>query len=110
MLADRAYDADCIRELIHDQGATPKSNRKWTLRFSKPLYHDRFAFKRRFSKLKHFCRVASRYDKLSANFVAIAQLVFISMIELCAKNGMQLIPASTSQISLGVARLQFLPL
>jgi transposase len=33
VLADKAYDADRIRELIQDQGATPnippKSNRRW---------------------------------------------------------------------------------
>ncbi len=45
VLADKAYDADRIRELIQNQGATlnipPKSNRRWKPRFSKRLYHER---------------------------------------------------------------------
>ena len=73
VLADEAYDADRIREPIQDQGATPnippKSNRRWKPCFSKRLYRERF-----FSKLKHFRRVATRYDKLAANFLAMIQL------------------------------------
>ena len=42
VLADKAYDADRIRELIQDQGATPnippKSNRRWKPCFSRRLY------------------------------------------------------------------------
>ena len=58
MLADKAYDADRIRELIQDQGATPnippKSNRRWKPCFSKRLYRERNLIERFFSKLKHF--------------------------------------------------------
>jgi transposase len=78
VLADRAYDADRIRELIQNQGATPnippKSNRKWKPCFSKRLYRERNLVERFFSKLKHFRRVATRYDKLAANFLAMVQL------------------------------------
>ncbi len=77
-LADKAYDADRIRELIQDQGATPnippKSNRRWKPCFSKRLYRERNLIERFFSKLKHFRRVATRYDKLAANFLAMVQL------------------------------------
>jgi hypothetical protein len=70
VLADKAYDADRIRELIQDQGATPnippKSNRRWKPCFSKRLYRERNLIERFFSKLKHFRRVATRYDKLAA--------------------------------------------
>lgn len=69
---------DRIRELILDQGATanipPKSNRKWRPCFSKRLYRKRNLMERFFSKLKHFRRVATRYDKLAANFLAMVQL------------------------------------
>ncbi len=78
MLADKAYDADRIRELIQNQGATPnippKSNRKWKRCFSERLYRERNLIERFFSKLKHFRRVATRYDKLAANFLAMIQL------------------------------------
>jgi transposase len=78
VLADKAYDADRIRALIEDQGATPnipaKSNRKWKPCFSKRLYRERNLIERFFSKLKHFRRVATRYDKLAENFLAMVQL------------------------------------
>jgi transposase len=78
VLADKAYDPDRLRELIQDQGATPnippKSNRRWKPCFSKRLYRERNLIERFFSKLKHFRRVATRYDKLAANFLAMVQL------------------------------------
>ena len=81
VLADKAYDADRIRELIQEQGATPnippKSNRKWKPCFSKRLYRERNLIERFFSKLKHFRRVATRYDKLATNFMAAVQLAAI---------------------------------
>jgi transposase len=53
VLADKAYDADCIRELIQQQGATPnippKSNRRWKPCFSKRLYRERNLIERFFS-------------------------------------------------------------
>jgi transposase len=78
VLADKAYDADRIRALIEEQGATPnipaKSNRKWKPCFSKRLYRERNLIERFFSKLKHFRRIATRYDKLAENFLAMVQL------------------------------------
>ena len=74
VLADKAYDANRIRELTQDQGATPnippKSNRRWKQCFSKRLYRERNLIERFFSKLKHFRHVATRYDKLAANWPA----------------------------------------
>lgn len=77
VLADKAYDADRIRELIQNQGATPnistKSNRRWKPCFSKRPYREPSLIERFFSKLKHCRRVATRYDKLAANFLAMIQ-------------------------------------
>ncbi|MDI3560481.1 IS5 family transposase [Bradyrhizobium sp. Arg816] len=78
VLADKAYDADGIRALIHAQNAVPnipaKSNRKWKPCFSKRLYRERNLVERFFSKLNHFRRIATRYDKLAENFLAMVQL------------------------------------
>ena len=78
VLADKAYDADRSRALIEEQGETPnipeKSNRKWKPCYRKRLYRERNLIERYFSKLKHFRRVATRYDKLAANFLAMIQL------------------------------------
>ena len=83
VLADKAYDADGIRSLIETQGAVPnipaKSNRKWKPCFSKVLYRERNLIERFFSKLKHFRRIATRYDKLAENFLAMVQLASIRL-------------------------------
>lgn len=77
MLADKAYDADRIRELIQGKGATPnippKSNRRWKPCFSKRLCRERNLIERLFSQLKHFRRVATRHEKLADNFLAMVQ-------------------------------------
>jgi transposase len=83
VLADKAYDADRIRELIENQGATPnippKRNRRWKPYFSKRLYRERNLIERFFAKLKHFRRVATRYDKHAVNFLAMVQLASIRL-------------------------------
>ena len=71
--ADRAYDSNRIRDLIESQGAVPnippKSNRRWKSCFSKSLYKGRNAIERMFCRLKDCRRLATRYDKLAANFL-----------------------------------------
>jgi transposase len=52
----------------------PKKSRRWKPCFSKRLYRERNLIERFFSKLKHFRRGATRYDKLAANFLAMVQL------------------------------------
>ncbi|WP_411970574.1 MULTISPECIES: IS5 family transposase [Mesorhizobium] len=83
VLADKAYDADRIRALIQGQGATPnipaKSNRKWKPCFSKRLYRERNLIERFFSKLRHFRRVSTRYEKLADNFLPMVQLASIRL-------------------------------
>lgn len=78
MLADKSYDADRIRSLIEEQGATPnipaKSNRKMEAVLQQKVYRQRNRIERFFSKLKHFRRIATRYDKLADNFLAMVQL------------------------------------
>lgn len=83
MLGDKAYDANGIRDLIEAQGAVPnipaKSTRKWKPCFSKTLYRQRNLIERFFSKLKHFRRIATRYDKLADNFLAMVQLASVRL-------------------------------
>jgi transposase len=71
LLADRGYD--WIRELARQQGAwaniSPKRNRKDPICFSPYLYRARI-----FNKIKQCRRVATRYDKLAANYLAFIKL------------------------------------
>lgn len=54
-----------------------KSNRKWRPCFSKTLYRERNQVERFFSKLKHFRSIATRYDKLAENFLAMVELASV---------------------------------
>ena len=81
VLADKAYDADGLREQIEDQGAVAnipnRSNRKKCHRFSPTLYRERNRVERFIGRLKHCRRVATRYEKLGANFLAMVKLAAI---------------------------------
>jgi transposase len=81
LLADRGYDADWIRELARQQGAwaniPPKRNRKDPICFSPYLYRARNLVERFFNKIKQYRRVATRYDKLSVNYLAFIKLASI---------------------------------
>ena len=81
VLGDRAYDIDWIRETIETQGATPnipdKVNRIHRHRFSKTLYRKRNHIERFYNKIKHFQRVATRFEKHADNYLAMIKLATI---------------------------------
>jgi transposase len=80
LLADRGYDADWIRALAGEHGAwaniPPKRNRKDPICFSPYLYQARNLVER-FNRIKQCRRVATRYDKLAANYLAFIKLAAI---------------------------------
>ena len=83
LLADRGYDADWIRALAGQHGAwaniPPRRNRNDALCFSPYLYRARNLIERFFNKIKQCRRVATRYDKLAANYLAFIQLAAIRL-------------------------------
>jgi transposase len=83
LLADRGYDADWVRALANQYGAwaniPPKRNRKEPICFSPRLYRVRNLVERFFNKIKQCRRVATRYDKLAANYLAFIQLASIRL-------------------------------
>ena len=83
LLADRGYDADWIRELAIKKSAwaniPPKRNRNDPICFSPYLYRARNLVERFFNKIKQCRRVATRYDKLAANYLAFVQLASIRL-------------------------------
>jgi len=83
LLADRGYDADWIRDLVRQRGAwaniPPKRNRTEARCFSPHLYRARNLVERFFNKIKHCRRVATRYDKLVATYLAFVQLACIRL-------------------------------
>ena len=83
LLADRGYDADWIREFAMKKGAwaniPPKSNRNDPICFSPYLYRARNRVERFFNRIKQCRRVATRYDKLAASYLAFVQLASIRL-------------------------------
>jgi transposase len=78
LIADTAYDSDEFRGGLAERGigAVIPSNKSR----SRPLPHDKHLYKERhlvecfFAKLKHFRRVATRYEKTARNFLAMVTL------------------------------------
>ena len=83
LLADRGYDADWIREFARRKGAwaniPPKRNRIEPICFSAYLYRARNLVERFFNKIKQCRRIATRYDKLAANYLAFVKLASIRL-------------------------------
>ncbi|WP_254218493.1 transposase, partial [Burkholderia multivorans] len=78
VIADKGYDSNAFVESIRATRAKavipPRSNRKTKRRYSRVLYRTRNIVERFFSRIKHFRRVATRYDKLAGNYLAFASL------------------------------------
>ncbi|WP_162798294.1 IS5 family transposase [Sulfitobacter sp. SK011] len=82
--ADKAYDADWIREMIWEQGAIDvipsKSNRKLPKDFDAEIYKERNKIERFFARLKaSFRRIGTRYEKTSCNFLALINLASVRL-------------------------------
>lgn len=82
-IADKGYDANHLRDRIIATGAKavipPKRNRKIQHPYDADLYKERNRIERFFNKLKQFRRVATRYDKLLANFMGFVKLAAIAI-------------------------------
>ena len=78
-ILDKGYDADRIRERLAWDGIQPVippiSTRSKKLPYNKELYRNRNLIERFFNKIKHFRRIATRYDKLRKTFFAALYLV-----------------------------------
>lgn len=57
----------------------PKRNRRVQRPYDIDLYKERNLVDRFFNKLKQFRRVATRYDKLLANFIGFVKLAAIAI-------------------------------
>lgn len=82
VIADKGYDSTELRIKIMEQNCTsvipPRSNRKNQYEYDEHLYKERHAIECLFSKIKHFRRVFSRFDKSMRNFSA-----FLSFVGAC---------------------------
>jgi transposase len=76
VIADKGYDADRVRSCIRDQGAIPRSGPtgRRSSAGRRPSIASAIMSSSFFNKLKQFRRIATRYDKLGAIFLAFIQL------------------------------------
>lgn len=83
VLADKAYDADRLYLKIIQQGGDPvvppRRHRKRQHAYDTALYKERNRVERFFSRIKHFRRIATRYDKLAATFMGFVTLAAIML-------------------------------
>ena len=81
VVADKGYDSYALLELIEVLGAEavipPKKNRKRKREYDKNLYADRNKVERFIGRIKHYRRVATRYDKKAQNYLAFVQVASI---------------------------------
>ncbi len=78
VLADKGYDSKALRETIVNQDAVPvipprKTSPQVPCDFA--LYCERNLVERFFLKIKHFRRIATRYDQTPRAFLSILCLV-----------------------------------
>lgn len=78
VLADMAYDADCLPRQIEAAGAAPNippmAHRPWKSCFSSTLYRGRDRIERFFNRINYFHCLARRYEKHSSNLLAMSKL------------------------------------
>lgn len=74
VIADRGYDARAVLKLIEARGGRghipTQRDRKVQRSVDPALYRQRNLIERFFNKLKHFRKVATRYEKSARNYMA----------------------------------------
>lgn len=84
VLADKAYGTKDIREYIDSKEALytipPKSNTRNPWKCDWWVYKERHLVECFFNKIKHFRRVATRYDKLAESFLAFVYIASIFIL------------------------------
>lgn len=75
VLADKGYDSNQLIATIRSRGAEPvipsRKNRLEARDYDKILYQERNLVERLFQKLKHYRRIATRYERLARNYKAM---------------------------------------
>ena len=74
VLADRGYDSNQLLDYIYERGGEPTIPSRKDAKFEQHcdwwLYKERHLVEKYFLKLKGFRRIATRYNKLAATYLA----------------------------------------
>lgn len=83
VLADRAYDADYVRQQVAQAGAKAvipsKKNRKQVLDYDREIYKHRNQIERCINRFKAYRGLATRFEKTASAYVALVTLAAIRM-------------------------------
>ena len=78
VIADKGYDSDAFVAYVEAREAEAvipsRRNRKEQRELDRNLYKDRNKVERFFNRLKHYRRVATRYEKTARNYLAFVYL------------------------------------
>ena len=78
MLADRAFDADWLRDALSQRDIAPvippQKNRKHTASYDEKMYKWRHLVENFFQKIKDYRVIATRYCKTDSSFTAFISL------------------------------------
>lgn len=78
---DKGYDSDAIRAYVNQLGGVAvialHTSRSPKPAFDEHLYRERHRIENLFARLKHYRRIATRYEKLRATFAAMPSLACI---------------------------------
>ena len=88
LAGDKGYDSAALRTALRQRGIQPiipsRSNRIRSITFDKARYRERNVIERCINRLKHWRRVATRYEKLAANYAAViliaASMHFVNLL------------------------------
>lgn len=79
LLADKGYDSNRFRDAIAAVGAEAvmpsNRSRSQAIPYDREVYKERNLVERFFNKIKHFRRIATRYEKTALSFAAMLSLV-----------------------------------
>ena len=84
VIGDKGYDGDGFVATVEARGAAPvippKTNRLEPREYDRHTYKERNLVERFWSKAKQFRRVATRYEKKAANFLAFVYVAAITVM------------------------------
>lgn len=83
VVADRGYDYADVRQRIHAAGSrahVPTTRQKRAqISVDPTFYRQRNLIERCFNRLKHFRRLATRFDKLARNYLSTVAIAAIRL-------------------------------
>ena len=79
-MTDKGYDSNAFVEMVEDRGSVAVilhcSNRKNPRSYDLHMYGERHLVEVFFNRLKHFRRVATRFEKLADSFPAMVHMAY----------------------------------